>query len=223
VSAAAEGVAGAMDPGAFYESLLTELDALRADAVDENRGFGSGRAFTRGQLVEWLKFQAWYEREAANFIGSWLRHTPEDDAFIGLCRQVADEARHYKLITSHLRKFGETMDDFEPEPEWVAWVVEFYADGDDTLERVSAHNITGEIGVMQAFDDLMPRIPDETRKVIEKIIPDEKFHINLGRRVVERYATTADAQARVRKRVLDAFALEARGRVAFERRMAAAA
>ena len=214
---------GAMAPEAFYDSLLTELDALRAAAVDEARGFGSGRPFSRGQLIEWLKFQAWYEREAANFIGSWLRNTPEDDAFIGLCRQVADEARHYKLLTSHLRKYGETMDDFEPEPEWVAWVVEFYADGDDTIERVAAHNITGEIGVMQAFDDLFPRIPEQTRQVIEKIIPDEKFHINLGRRVVERYAVTADAQARVRRRVLDAFALEAKGREAFERRMAAAA
>lgn len=220
MSAAADG---ALAPDEFYESLLAELEALRAQAVDETRGFGSGRAFSRGQLIEWLKFQAWYEREAANFIGSWLRDTPEDDAFIGLCRQVADEARHYKLLTSHLRKYGESMADFEPEPEWVAWVVEFYADGDDTIERVAAHNITGEIGVMQAFDDLFTRIPEETRRVIEKIIPDEKFHINLGRRVVERYAVTAEAQARVRRRVLDAFALEAKGRVAFERRMAAAA
>lgn len=220
MSAAADG---ALAPDEFYESLLAELEALRAQAVDETRGFGSGRAFSRGQLIEWLKFQAWYEREAANFIGSWLRDTPEDDAFIGLCRQVADEARHYKLLTSHLRKYGESMADFKPEPEWVAWVVEFYADGDDTIERVAAHNITGEIGVMQAFDDLFTRIPEETRRVIEKIIPDEKFHINLGRRVVERYAVTAEAQARVRRRVLDAFALEAKGRVAFERRMAAAA
>jgi hypothetical protein len=51
-------------------------------------------------------------------------------------------------------------------------------------------------------------------------MPDERFHVQLGRMVVERYASTADAQRRARARVLEAFELEQRGRLAFERRLA---
>lgn len=74
--------------------------------------------------LEWLCFQAWYEREAASFIGAWLRDVPEPDAFSGLTKHV-----------------------------------------------------------------------------------------------VTRYATTADAQARVRARVCEAFRLEQLGRLAFDRRL----
>ncbi|MDB5405174.1 MAG: hypothetical protein JWL84_86, partial [Rhodospirillales bacterium] len=91
------------------------------------------------------------------------------------------------------------------------------------LERVCAHNITGEIGVMNAFEGLRPRIPEATRQLIDKIIPDEDFHIALGRMVVHRYATTADRQDRVRQRVWGAFALEEKGRLAFDRRLHASA
>lgn len=210
---------GGATASAFYDSLLAELAALREGSSEVEKSFGGTRPLSQVELIEWLKFQCWYEREAAGFIGSWLRDTPEPEAFFGLCRQVADEGRHWKLITSHLESLGTSMAGWEPEPEWIAWVREFYASGDDTLERIAAHNITGEIGVMNAFEGLLPRLPEDTRRVMDKIIPDEAFHIALGRMVVSRYATTPDAQARVRARVLQAFALEQRGRAAYDRRL----
>lgn len=208
-----------MPPKEFYQSLLTELSELRKGVSVEEHSFGGEQLMEGAELCEWLKFQAWYEQQAANFIGSWLQHTHEDEAFIGLCQQVADEGKHYKLLISHLSSLGDTLKGWEPEPEWVEWVVDFYASGDDTLERISAHNITGELGALQAFETLMPRIPESTQRVLNKILPDEKFHVQLGRMVVERYATTVDAQQRVRARVLKAFELEQKGRVAFDRRM----
>jgi len=209
----------AQEPRAFYDSLVDELHTLRDAVSTEEKSFGGDQLMQGVELYEWLKFQAWYEQQAAYFIGSWLQHTPEDDAFIGLCQQVADEGKHYKLLISHLRSHGQSMEGWEPEPEWVDWVVDFYASGDDTIERVAAHNITGELGALQGFETLMPRIPEKTRRVLNKILPDEKFHVQLGRMVVERYATTIDAQRRVRERVLKAFELEQKGRIAFDRRM----
>ena len=111
--------------------------------------------------------------------------------------------------------------DWVPEPEWIAWVAEFYPAGNDTLERVAAHNITGELGAAQGMEDLLPRVPPNVQKAIGKILPDERFHIALGRTTVLRYATTADAQRRVRERVMGAFALERAGRAAYDRRIAA--
>ncbi|MDB5407953.1 MAG: hypothetical protein JWL84_2865 [Rhodospirillales bacterium] len=215
--------AEAMDSKAFYDSLVDELAARRNAQSDVEKSFGGHRPMGRTELVEWLQFQCWYEREAANFIGSWLADTPEPEAFFGLCQQVADEGRHCKLVLSHLQTLDASMDGWVPEPEWVEWVQEFYAHGADTLERVCAHNITGEIGVMNAFEGLRPRIPVATQQLIDKIIPDEDFHIALGRMVVHRYATTAERQDRVRQRVWGAFALEEKGRLAFDRRLRASA
>lgn len=219
MSSAASKQRPAEDPKAFYDNLVSTLISRREALSEAEQSFGGYQPLEQAELLEWLKFQCWYEQEAAGFIGSWLRDTPESDVFIGLCRQVADEGKHYKLILSHLQSLGSSMEGWAPEPEWVEWVSEFYAAGDDTLERVAAHNITGELGAMDAFDGLLPRVPGSTRAVLEKIIPDEKFHVSLGRMAVHRYATTADRQARVRDRVMQAFELEQKGRLAFERRL----
>jgi len=212
--------ASAQEPKAFYAELVAELAARRAAIAPAKQSFGPPRKLSRAELVEWLKFQAWYELEAAGFIGSWLDDVKEPEALLGLARQVADEARHYTLFRRHLESFGGTLEGWVPEPEWVAWVSKFYRAGNDTLERIAAHNIAGELGAMQAFETLMPRVPEATRRLLRKVMPDERFHVALGRVVVQRYAVTADAQARVRKRVLGAFKLEQAGRAAFERRMA---
>jgi hypothetical protein len=147
-----------------------------------------------------------------------LATIPEDDAFHLLSRQVADEGRHHKLFLNCLERRGTDMGDWQPEPEWVEWVQVFYPAGADTLERVAAHNIAGEIGAMQAFGDLYDRLPSDVQATIDKVTPDEQFHVHLGRSIVLRYATTADAQRRVYERAMGAFALEQRGRIAFERR-----
>ena len=123
------------------------------------------------------------------------------------------------MFLACLQRRGLDMGDWRPEPEWVAWVQEFYPGGDDTLERVAAHNITGETGAMQGFDDLAPRLPADVQATIAKVTPDERFHVQLGRSIV-RYATTADAQRRVRDRTMGAFALE-RAVPLDERRIAA--
>lgn len=210
------------EPGAFYVGLVTALRERRAELEPTKRSFGADRPLTRGEVLEWLKFQAWYELQAVRFIGAWLAAgTDEDDALQGLTRQIGDEARHYRLFNRNLESLGGTLQGWRAEPEWTAWVCEFYASGDDTLERVAAHNITGELGAFQAFESMLPRVPASTRRVIEKVMPDEKFHIALGRSIVRRYATTADAQARVRARVWRAFELEQAGRAAYERRVAA--
>jgi hypothetical protein len=214
----------ALAPKPFYDGLIAELDARRAAIAPAKQSFGPPRKLSRTELVEWLKFQAWYELEAAGFIGSWLDGAVDQPvAFQGLARQVADEARHYRLFLRHLESFGGTLEGWVPEPEWVAWVSEFYRAGNDTIERVAAHNITGELGAMQAFESLLPRVPDATKRLLRKVMPDERFHAALGRTVVQRYATTVEAQARVRHRVLRAFELEQAGRAAYERRMAALA
>lgn len=211
---------GASDgPTSFYDSLVAELHEARQVGAPATRSFGAERPLQDDQLREWVAFQAWYEREAACFIGAWLRNVPEDDVFYGLTRQVADEGRHHHLFNRHLADLGWSLSEWQPEPEWIEWIQVFYPSGNDTIERVAAHNITGELGAIQAFESLYPRLPQATRTVIDRVTPDERFHVQLGRMTVERYATTDEAQFRVRARVLRALELEQLGRIAFERRL----
>lgn len=212
----------AMAPSEFYEDLITTIEGWRA-ALDEDTGATFfARPMTEPELIEWLSFQAYYEHAAARFIASWLADTPERDVFVLLAQQVEDEALHYEYCMRALGRRGvDSIDDWVPEPEWEEWIDQWYPSGDDTIERVAAHNLTGELGACQAFEDIKPRLPDDVVKTLERIIPDEHFHMRIGKQVIEKYAVTDDQQERVRARVKRTFDLEQAGRVAFNRRMAA--
>jgi hypothetical protein len=211
---------GAQDSTAFYAQLVASLQERRTELSAAEQSFGGDKSMGKPELLEWLYFQCWYELESAKFIGSWLYSTPEPEAFSGLCRQIADESRHASILGKHIQTLGGSMASWSPEPEWVEWIQAFYArEGGDTLERMGAHNVTGEIGAMNAFDGLLPRVPAATRAMLRRIMPDERFHVSLGRAIVRRYAVGAETQDKVRRRAWQAFEHEQHGRLAFARRL----
>jgi hypothetical protein len=203
----------------FYDTLVEELEARRA-ALPADEGSFFNRAMTEQELVEWLSFQAYYERRAAQFIGSWLADTPERDAFVLLAQQVEDEGLHYEYCMRALEKRGVTsIDGWKPEPEWEEWIDAWYPSGNDTIERVASHNLAGELGACNAFIEIKTRVPDDVVKTLERIIPDEQFHMKIARSVIDTYAVDEDQRARVRQRVDHTFELEQAGRLAYNRRM----
>ena len=208
------------DEPSFYDSLVADLDERRALLDDDAASFFN-RPMGERELIEYLSFQAYYELRAAQFIGRWLSDTPERDAFVLLAQQVEDEANHYEYCMRALARRGVTsIDTWRPEPEWEEWIDVWYPSGADTIERVAAHNLTGELGACQAFLEIKPRLPEDVQKTFDRIIPDEQFHMRLGRQIIEKYCTTDEARDRVRRRVLHTFELEQAGRVAYNRRMA---
>ncbi|MFW5824135.1 MAG: ferritin-like domain-containing protein [Marinobacter sp.] len=211
----------AKEPGQFHDDLVSTLAARRHAVSAPARGIADTQPLARGELVEWLRFQCWYRHEAGVFIRSWLSDDLDSDILAGLCRQVADEHRHYRLLLSHLNALGETMTDWAPEPEWVNWISEFHASGDDSLERIATCKIAGEPGATDGLNERVPRVPAPTRLVLERILADAGHHVDLGRRVVEHYATSLDRQALVHARVMRAFELEQKAQLAFNRRIRA--
>jgi len=204
----------------FYDGLVLGLERARAALPDEEASFFN-RPMSDAELVEWLCFQAYYEKRAAEFIGRWLADTPELDAFTLLARQVRDEARHYQLLMRALDRRGvPSLDRWRPEPEWEEWIDGWYPSGADTIERVAAHNVTGEIGAANAMVTIKPRLPDDVAAAIDKILPDEQFHMRLGRTVLARHCVTDEARDRVLARTRRTFELEQAGRAAYNRRMA---
>ena len=141
-----------------------------------------------------------------------------------LAQQIRDEAFHYQLQMKSLSRLGvDTIEDYALEPEWIAWIDEWYPTGDDTIERVAAHNVTGELGAYKSFEEVYDRVPKFVQETIDRIIPDEKFHMKLGKQCIKKYCITEDLQRRVRDRVDRTLVLQQNARTAFNRRMAKAA
>ena len=204
----------------IYDEMVTMISAKR-DALGDEEATFFNRPMSEPELIEYLSFQAYYEYRAAQFIARWLSDTPEQDAFVLLAQQVEDEALHYEYCMRALARRGVTsLDNWKPEPEWEEWIDVWYPSGADTLERVAAHNLTGELGACQAFLEVKPRLPADVQKTFERIIPDEQFHMKLGRQIVDKYCVTEEQHARVEARVVRTFELEQAGRVAYNRRMA---
>ena len=217
----AEPADGTDPEPSFYDRMVATLDQRRAELEPDEASFFN-RAMGEQELIEYLSFQAYYELRAAQFIGRWLADTPERDALVLLAQQVEDEANHHEYCMRALARRGVTsLDGWKPEPEWEEWIDVWYPSGADTIERVAAHNLTGELGACQAFLEIKPRLPADVQKTFDRIIPDEQFHLKLGRQLIEKYCVTEDDCARVEARVLRTFELEQAGRLAYNRRMAA--
>tara|TARA_B100000749_G_C18208713_1_gene375087 strand:+ start:38 stop:679 length:642 start_codon:yes stop_codon:yes gene_type:complete len=207
----------------FYDGLITSIEESQANAPSEAATFFAGE-FSEGQLIEFLKFQAYYERRAAEFIAGWLPHTPEIDIFGMLAQQIRDEAFHYQLHMRSLSRLGvDTIEDYQLEPEWTEWIDQWYPTGEDTIERVAAHNVTGELGAYKSFEEVYDLVPKFVQETIDRIIPDEKFHMKIGKQCIKKYCITEDQQRRVRNRVDRTLVLQQRARAAFNWRIAEAA
>lgn len=209
-------------PGAtVFDEMVAHVERRRSELDDPDEQSFFNRPLSEHELVEWLSFQAYYELRACQFIGGWLATTPETDALVLLAQQVEDEGNHYAYCMRALARRGVTsLDGWRPEPEWEEWIDHWYPSGADTIERVAAHNLTGELGACQAFLQVRPRLPTDVQKAFDRIIPDEQFHMRLGRTILGRYCRTDEDRARVLARVDRTFELEQAGRVAYNRRMA---
>ena len=123
-----------------------------------------------------------------------------------------------------LSQFGvDTIDDHQLEPELIEWIDQCHPTGDDTIERVAAHNVTSELGAYKSFEEVYDLVPKFVQETIHRIIPDERFHMKLGKQCIKKYCSTEDQQHRVCNRVGRTLVLQQRARTAFNRRMAEAA
>jgi uncharacterized ferritin-like protein (DUF455 family) len=120
-----------------------------------------------------------------------------------LARQCGDEAKHYRLIEARLRELG--VDPaalpaaFGPRTPMFG-----YLEGlGTTVERVAAGQFTREALAQvhnQVFIEYCEAKGDaDTARLYRDVIqPDEAHHHAMGRRLLERLATTVEAQALAR-------------------------
>jgi uncharacterized ferritin-like protein (DUF455 family) len=147
-----------------------------------------------------LKVALRNEIEATEIAARWLVTSDDVEVKLALARQVGDEAKHYRLIAERLRQLG--IDTTTIDPLAGGWGPLFrYLDTlSTTVERVAAGQFTREaIAVVKnrQFIEFCERVGDRETAALyrDTIEPDEWYHHELGRRLLLRFAGSADTQA----------------------------
>ena len=146
-----------------------------------------------------LKVALKNEIEATEIAARWLVSTDDVGVKLALARQVGDEAKHYRLIADRLGQLGIDAGAVDPLAGGYGPLFKYLDTLTTTVERVAAGQFTREaIAVVKnrQFIEFCERVGDRETAVLyrDTIEPDERYHHELGRRLLLRLAATDEAQ-----------------------------
>jgi len=189
-----------MEPGAFIDELDREVSRALARIGESARAPPGAEVSVADLLAVALR----NELEAAEEAALWMAGEPDLELKLGLARQCGDEARHFRLVADRLRDLG--VDPFKVDPlaRGPSPMFRYLKTLATPAERLAAGAFAREgLAVVRngVFADWCESRGDlETARLYRDVIgPDEAFHHALGRRLLPRYAVTAEDQARARR------------------------
>ena len=146
-----------------------------------------------------LKVALKNEIEATEIAARWLVAADDVAVKLALARQVGDEAKHYRLIADRLAQLGVDAGALDPLAGGYGPLFKYLDTLATTVERVAAGQFTREaIAVVKnrQFIEFCDRVGDKETAALyrDTIEPDERYHHELGRRLLLRLATTDEAQ-----------------------------
>lgn len=181
----------------FVAGLLEEMNGLfaRLGEIDTLESESEGQV----DVVTLLRLALKSELEASELAGFWMPSTPEVDAKMCLAQQCGDEMKHYGMISQRLAELGEDLDGFDPLADGHSPLYQYLRGLRTTVERIAAGPFTSEaIATVRnaQFVNFCRSVGDEgtARLYADVIQPEEQHHHELGRRVLEKYATTPELQ-----------------------------
>ncbi len=181
---------------------LSEFDRLAAQAVTAVRSQADafwdeyGDSPSDDVLAAWFIPRCWREIDYVHMLGEEIRRYGfgfERKHVTALSRQLLDEAEHYDSVGRIIERLGGEVP-IEPPPSAVAWSRFLW----DSLDRhrlgaIAAWNMseTAATGTLDGIVEAGRRLdlPDVVR-AYEAIVKDEKFHVGLGRLLLDRYIET---------------------------------
>jgi 1,2-phenylacetyl-CoA epoxidase catalytic subunit len=146
-----------------------------------------------------LKVALRNEMEATEIAARWLVGSDDVAVKLALARQVGDEAKHYRLIAERLGKLGIDAATLDPLAGGYGPLFKYLDTLETTVERVAAGQFTREaIAVVKnrQFIEFCERVGDTETAALyrDTIEPDERYHHELGRQLLLRFATTDETQ-----------------------------
>jgi 1,2-phenylacetyl-CoA epoxidase catalytic subunit len=181
----------------FVAQLVEEMDQLFSHLGETE----TLEAESDGQVdvVTLLRLALKSELEASELAGFWMPTTPEVDAKMALALQCGDEMKHYGMISQRLVDLGEDLSDFDPLADGHSPLYQYLRGLRTTVERIAAGPFASEaIAKVRntQFVNFCRSVGDEQTAVLYErtIQPEEVHHHDLGRGILERYATTPELQ-----------------------------
>lgn len=168
-----------------HERVLAGLDKLELIEAESEK---------RLEMPHLLKIALKNEIEASELAAFWIATTPEIDVKLGFARQAGDEAKHYRMIEKLLCERGEDLSTFNPLASGYSKLFEFLRTIPDTVSRLAAGQFTREL-IAQKRNEQFIRLCEmngdtPTAALYRDVIqPDESYHHQLGRTMLEKYAT----------------------------------
>jgi uncharacterized ferritin-like protein (DUF455 family) len=188
------------------EEFVRELDRVNQEHLRRLEPDATLKPEVEGDLtvIKLLTVALRNEIEATEIAARWLTTTVEVDVKMAFARQVGDEAKHYRMIADRLRELGFDARTFDPLATGFGPLFQYLDTLPATVERVAAGQFTREaIAVVKnrQFIEFCERAGDRLTAALYRdvIEPDERFHHELGRSLLLRYASTAEAQERARR------------------------
>jgi hypothetical protein len=150
-----------------------------------------------------LKVALRNEIEATEIAARWLVSSDDVGLKLALARQVGDEAKHYRLIADRLGRLGVDAGALDPLAGGYGPLFKYLDTLTTSVERVAAGQFTREaIAVVKnrQFIEFCERVGDEETAALyrDTIEPDERYHHELGRRLLLRLAITPELHAAAR-------------------------
>ena len=210
------------------DPIRAEIDALCEATVAEVRrradAYWDSYAADRDDatLAAWFVPRCWREIDYVYMLGEQIRRYGvrfERRHVTALARQLLDEAEHYDDVGRIIERLGGTVPT-EPPPSAVTWSRFLW----DCLDRhflgaIAAWNMSetaatgtleGILAAGQKYD-----LPDVV-KTYEQIIRDEKFHVGLGRALLDRYIADERDLAEVHRSMTTMAAIVVESHVAID-------
>jgi hypothetical protein len=179
-----------------------EIDELQRGAVEEvrRRAEAFWREYDRdrdqGVLAAWFVPRCWREIDYVFMLGEVIRRYGlgfERKHITALARQLRDEAEHYEAVGRIIQRLGGSVP-VEPPASARVWSTFLWESLDrHRLGAIAAWNMseTAATGTLDGIVEAGRRydLPEVVR-IYEGIVKDERFHVGLGRLMIERYAVT---------------------------------
>jgi uncharacterized ferritin-like protein (DUF455 family) len=139
--------------------------------------------------------------EAVEIAARWIPRTGDAELKLALARQVGDEARHYRLIQERLRELGESLAGFNPLAQGYSPLFQYLDGLTDPIEQVAAGQFTREAIALVKNTQFIAHcvaLGDQKTAALyrDTINVDERYHHELGERLLERMAVTPEEQDR---------------------------
>jgi len=153
------------------------------------------------EIVFLMQLGVYPEFRETQILARQLQRLDDIDLVFRVGKQIADEAKHAKVLIDQLKAWDVDPFAFWHEPIY-QWSAAFdYMDKLATpVEYLAAANFVGEgLFVPTILIPITKHDPENFRVYTEHILPDEPYHITLGRDVILKYCTTFEMQERVRK------------------------